>query len=423
MPAERDTKALERALASSDCVDPATPVRAADREYRWTPYDFSWRFGVEGDPGYQGYHGLKERLYDEYIRLGQLVDRHVVYQRVAESGGTRHYLWTSVPAAAAGRHKLLHGGMEPAAAWLNGAAISTQAGQTELRAGANRLLLRYDKPGTSHFTFVTAQSNQKDTPPPDPNPEVGLTVGTLAMRWNGDPTVLRFDVRPADPRPAGWYRFTSAPGLQALVVTALGKLIAWADGAACAVTPGARRADGAVEYRVAVASPSPKPVLVALRIEQQRGFYGGAAIPEPVKQECGAGSITLGDWGATEGLRCYSGGAWYRKTIQLAADPIQGRVFLDLGNVVSTAELHVNGKSAGIKVAPPWRWDVTGLAKPGENRIEVLVYNTLVNHYQTIPSRYEGYAESGLLGPVTVGVMALKDWRHQKQETTARLQK
>jgi hypothetical protein len=411
MRAESDTMALEQALSSIDCVDPATPMRVANREYRWTPYDFSWRFGVEGDPGYQGYHGLKERLYDEYIRLGQLVDRHVVYQRVAESGGTRYYLWTSVSAAASGPHKLLHGGVEPAAAWLNGAAISPQAGQTELRAGANRLLLRYDKPGTGHFTFTTPQSSQKDTPPPNANPEVGLTVGTLAMRWNGDPTVLRFDVRPTDPRPAGWYRFVSAPGLQALVVTAHGKLAAWADGAACTVTPGARRADGAIDYRVAVASPSLKPVLVALRIEQQRGLYGGAAIPEPVKQECGVGSITLGDWGATEGLRCYSGGVWYRRTIKLAADPIQGKIFLDLGNVVSTAELRVNGKSAGIKVAPPWRWDVTGLAKPGENRIEVLVYNTLINHYQTIPSRYKGYVESGLLGPVTVEVVAVMDWQ------------
>ena len=84
MPVETDTKALEQALASSDCVDPATLLRVGNREYRWMPYDFSWRYGVEGDPGYQGYHGLKERLYDEYIRLGRLVDKHTAYQREAE---------------------------------------------------------------------------------------------------------------------------------------------------------------------------------------------------------------------------------------------------------------------------------------------------------------------------------------------------
>ena len=41
-----------------------------------------------------------------------------------------------------------------------------------------------------------------------------------------------------------------------------------------------------------------------------------------------------------------------------------------------------------------------GLLCEGENTIEVLVYNTLANHFQTIPSRYRGSPESGLLGPV-----------------------
>jgi hypothetical protein len=29
-----------------------------------------------------------------------------------------------------------------------------------------------------------------------------------------------------------------------------------------------------------------------------------------------------------------------------------------------------------------------------------LVFNTLANHYQTIPTRYRGSTKSGLLGPV-----------------------
>jgi hypothetical protein len=46
--------------------------------------------------------------------------------------------------------------------------------------------------------------------------------------------------------------------------------------------------------------------------------------------------------------------------------------------------------------------------KPGENRIEVLVFNTLANHYLTIPTRYRGELTSGLLGPVTLEVTASK---------------
>ena len=57
---------------------------------------------------------------------------------------------------------------------------------------------------------------------------------------------------------------------------------------------------------------------------------------------------------------------------------------------------------AGIRVAPPWRVDISKQVKPGENRIEVLVFNTLANHYLTIPTRYRGELTSGLLGPVTL---------------------
>ena len=56
--------------------------------------------------------------------------------------------------------------------------------------------------------------------------------------------------------------------------------------------------------------------------------------------------------------------------------------------------------TAGIRVAPPWKLDITEYVKAGENRIEVLVYNTLANHYLTIPTRYRGNPKSGLLGPV-----------------------
>jgi len=75
-------------------------------------------------------------------------------------------------------------------------------------------------------------------------------------------------------------------------------------------------------------------------------------------------------------------------------------VVLDLGEVVATAEVRVNGRQAGIRVAPPWKLDITEYVKAGENRVEILVYNTLANHYLTIPTRYRGNPKSGLLGPV-----------------------
>ena len=74
----------------------------------------------------------------------------------------------------------------------------------------------------------------------------------------------------------------------------------------------------------------------------------------------------------------------------------------------STAEVHVNGKKAGIRVAPPWTVDITDCVKAGENRIEILVYNTLANHYLTIPTNYRGSLRSGLIGPVTIEMQVPK---------------
>ena len=54
--------------------------------------------------------------------------------------------------------------------------------------------------------------------------------------------------------------------------------------------------------------------------------------------------------------------------------------------------------------APPFRFDVSRLVKPGANRVEVLVYSALSNHYQTIPTRYRRPSPSGLLGPVRLAI-------------------
>jgi len=92
---------------------------------------------------------------------------------------------------------------------------------------------------------------------------------------------------------------------------------------------------------------------------------------------------------------------WYRKTITITAEQIKSKqMVLDLGKVVTSAEVFVNGKSVGSKATSSWKFDVTGKLAAGENRIEILVYNTLGNHYLTTPSQYVGRTNSGLIGPV-----------------------
>jgi hypothetical protein len=221
------------------------------------------------------------------------------------------------------------------------------------------------------------------------------------MRWWKRPGILPFDVRGKAKERAGWYRFTSPPGLRGMTIQAFGKVRVWADGKPLAIEERGTRDDGSTTFEAAVGRPEARPVTVAIRIEPERGSYGGAAIPDPIALRCGPGLLDAGDWSRIDGLACYSGGAWYRKTVDLPG--LAGRrAVLDLGGVVSSAEVRVNGKPAGIRVAPPWMFDVTAAVRPGANRIEVLVYNTVANHYLTIPTRYRGSTVSGLLGPARI---------------------
>jgi hypothetical protein len=523
-------------------VDPATPVEYGGKKYPWQPYAFSWRWGIEGNPGHQGYHGLKENVADGFIGLGAPKPGHNETIFGEEPGGTRYYLWTAVVADRDQTAYPQAGGNLPSAVWLNHDRCEKSA---SLKAGANPLLLRYDRPGRGSFVLsanpsaapgedervfspaaywiwypddqgtaadrffrrafelgdvsskgrlritcdnaytayvngqrigagnnwervqeydvgpylkhganviAIAAHNDGDaagliavlTPgpvtdatwrcakseeegwrskdfddvrwtkaeqvsnfaeslwakhqmgPPRLDASVAasaptLEVSPLAMSWYNNPGILQFDPRPEVAKPAGWYRFTAPPGLRRMTIITPGKVRAWANGKELTVVQREAGVNEAARFGEAAA------VKVAVRIEQPRGSYGGAALLEPIALHCAPGRITLGDWSQIDGLRSYSGGAWYRKTVTI---PAAEQVVLNLGNVVASAEVRVNGKPAGTRVAPPWTVDISDLVNPGENRLEVLVYNTLANHYTTIPTQYRGSTLSGLLGPV-----------------------
>jgi hypothetical protein len=397
MPGGVETEQLEAELAQLAAVDPAVPVKVAGRDLRWKPYDFSWRYGKEGDPGHQGYHGLKGTITDDFICLGKPVGGLNETRYVDEEGGRRYYLWTvatvSEPLSA---DILVSRGapadkshtspvLTPAAVYVNGKRIADLGRPVALNAGANPTLIRYDHAGRGHFVLRRASA-----PPPG--------RAKLAMRWYGDPALIPLDISAGDPA-AEWFRFLSAPGTTAIRVGPLGQVQAWIDG-----KPMANTQDG----RFAAAEPSPTAAVVALRVVPQIGSTGGAAIPDPVAVETdGNGILPLGDWSQLGILNNYSGGVRYRTSFTLTEDDARARATLDLGRVVATAEVHLNGSKVGVRVAPPWRFDVTSLMKPGDNRLEVLIYSTLANHYQTIPSRYCGNPEAGLFGPVR---LLSRDW-------------
>ena len=110
--------------------------------------------------------------------------------------------------------------------------------------------------------------------------------------------------------------------------------------------------------------------------------------------------------------RHFSGTATYRATFTASAtDALQ----LDLGEVETIAEVFVNGKKARTLWAPPYRCDLAGLLKDGENELRVDVTSTWFNRLAydagqpeaarktwTIAAPRKGTPPkpSGLLGPV-----------------------
>ena len=393
MPNHVDPAAMDVELAKLTQVDPAVPVTIDGQSYYWKPYEFSWRYGKQGDPGHQGWHGLKGTVSEHFIRLGKTDSNGNGILMLAPEANNRTYLWTTATVAEP-TVAVLHVAADqapdlpntspviaPSAVIINGSPVTDLKQAVSLHAGSNPVLIRYDSWGQSHIVL-----RRQDAPLP-------AAPEKLAMRWYNDPGVISFDPR-AGESCAEWFRFVSAPGTTGIQLQAETRepVQAWING-----EPMLDKGNGRFEARKAFGPAA----VIALKLSPPVGSSGGSAIQEPVMIETnGSGIMPLGDWSKMGILNNYSGGARYRKRFSLTEQEANGTRELDLGRVTATAEVRINGQKAGVRVAPPWELDVCGLLKAGENKVEVLVYNTLSNHYQTIPTRYKGDPASGLFGPV-----------------------
>ncbi len=94
----------------------------------------------------------------------------------------------------------------------------------------------------------------------------------------------------------------------------------------------------------------------------------------------------------------FSGTIRYETTFGMEDE--SGSVELDLGSAYEVAEVWVNGEHAGVKICPPYRFDISGLQKLGLNSLRVDVTNTLVREQRDKFSKCISLEPSGLLGPV-----------------------
>jgi hypothetical protein len=198
-----------------------------------------------------------------------------------------------------------------------------------------------------------------------------------------------YDVRKENAKKIGWYRFDVPPGIKELTLHTNNATV-WVNGIKVPIVAG-----------VAKVENPPKDVsTVAIRVEMKQGEYAGAAFEQAIKIKLEGGTIHPGLW-SNYALPTYSGIGVYTQKITLNDEESNQKIELDLGKVYVAAEVFVNGKSMGSKVAAPYKFDLSGKVQSGENEIEVRVANTLAPHY-TIPKRamHLGPVESGLVGPV-----------------------
>ena len=403
---------------------------------RWRPYEFSLRWGRQNDPllcGQTGIaiHGPIGWVPDEFIHLDTPFE------------GAAWYLWSSLESPRRQETRLAVGTRAGCEVWLNGRSILTrQEAKPEVRGGnwnfrhypsathtapivlehgRNPFLLklRGAGPRTMVRAFVALGKDLQDAPERPllemPSGDASYVAsGLVASRWYARSRPARFDLYVQQPPRAMWYRFVVPPGLEAMKIIAHGQPRVWVDGRKLSVrvvedvgSP-AKTHEGASVYRASADRPFSAKTTAAICLVPRVGFYAGAAMPEPVRFECGTGQASLGDWSGL-GLSTYSGAARYTKAVALPDTHIGKQVLLSLGDVAAAARVLVNGQEAGTCLGRPWQIDISGFVRAGRNRIEIVVANTLASHYSVgMPcgKRYvrPGQTRAGLFGPVTIQI-------------------
>jgi hypothetical protein len=132
------------------------------------------------------------------------------------------------------------------------------------------------------------------------------------------------------------------------------------------------------------------------------------------------------DWTAhpDDGIKYYSGTAFYRQSFDMPDYKKDGKLYLDLGKVKNIARVRLNGKDLGVVWTAPWRVEITGVVKSKNNKLEVEVVNLWANRLigdEFLP--YDGIQKGQwpdwlLEGkPRTSGRYTFASWRHYNRDS------
>ena len=94
----------------------------------------------------------------------------------------------------------------------------------------------------------------------------------------------------------------------------------------------------------------------------------------------------------------------YRGTLEYSGSLPQGKAkcTLDLGRVGESAEVVLNGENVGVRICPPYTFDITKALRSGTNELTVTVANHLGYEQRDLCSKYLALEPSGLMGPIRI---------------------
>lgn len=354
------------------------------------PFAFSWKYGVEDKPAYQDqHHGLNGNFSAgrDFFILGPYVRRmgHTMYDVQPKDTTPPVTTFTSfVYAPTSTMVRIVSHGTAPHG--NNGKEIGPAPQPTQivvgdkqcatnelikLNAGFTPIKICYQAYGRASVTFVPIGGNEP----------------------------LRFD-------PFGGKQ--NKLKLSGMIPGACNKLTGQLHGEITSAKVGGAAAQvvrNGLGFTITPSAINATPQQLELEINTANGYAGAHAFETFIACECGTGRMKLGDWAKIDALECYSGGATYSTSFTLKPNEITPHITLDLGAVGVSAGVSINGSRELVRTCPPWEFDLTPHIRAGTNTLAITIYNTLNNHYQTIPTCYRvptANAPSGLLGPVKI---------------------
>ena len=169
-------------------------------------------------------------------------------------------------------------------------------------------------------------------------------------------------------------------------------------------TPLARSREGA-HIRLTLALDPYATAVIVLSPEPRTQPAAPEPILHPRQTIEGEWTLTLDGQPRATQLRSWAdlgrpdfwGTASYRKEFALPPSKPGHHLWLDLGAVLYSARVRLNGRDLGPRAWRPFRWDIGPYTRPGNNLLEIEVTNTRANELAGDPTRYSQIESRGWL--------------------------